>query len=76
MDSFITFAEVAGAIIAAMGLAMWLEWMTLNGLMHLMSGRGSAAPQASNVSPESIRPGSAGVRMVPSNSPVLTLFPH
>lgn len=75
MDSFIAFAEVAGAIIAAMGLAMWLEWMTLNGLMHLMPGSRPAA-QTGNVSPESIRPGTAGVRMVPSSSPVLTLFPH
>jgi hypothetical protein len=36
MDSFIGFTEVTGAIIAAMGLAMGLEWLTLNGLMHLM----------------------------------------
>jgi hypothetical protein len=36
MDSFIAFAEVTGAILAALGLALVLEWYGLNGLMHLM----------------------------------------
>jgi hypothetical protein len=36
MDSFIAFAEVTGAILAALGLALALEWYGLNGLMHLM----------------------------------------
>lgn len=32
----IGFAEVAGAIIGAIGLALGLEWVTLNRLMHMM----------------------------------------
>lgn len=39
MDSFIGFAEVAGAIIAALGLALGLEWASLYGLTSLMPGR-------------------------------------
>jgi hypothetical protein len=36
MDSFIGFAEVTGAILGALGLALGLEWATLNGLFRLM----------------------------------------
>jgi hypothetical protein len=36
MDTFIGFAEVAGAIIAALGLALGLEWVGLYGLTSLM----------------------------------------
>ena len=36
MDNFIGFAEVAGAIIAALGLALGLEWVGLYGLTSLM----------------------------------------
>lgn len=36
MDSFIAFAEITGAILAALGLALALEWWGLNGLMRLM----------------------------------------
>jgi hypothetical protein len=39
MDSFIGFAEVVGAIIAALALALGLEWVGLYGLMSLMPGR-------------------------------------
>jgi hypothetical protein len=39
MDSFIGFAEVAGAIIAALGLALGLEWVGLYGLTSLMPAR-------------------------------------
>jgi hypothetical protein len=39
MDSFIGFAEVAGAIIAALGLALGLEWAGLYGLTSLMPVR-------------------------------------
>jgi len=31
MDNILEFAEVASAIIGAMGLAMCLEWLALNG---------------------------------------------
>ena len=36
MDSILQLATVAGAIIAAIGLALGLEWLGLNTLMHLM----------------------------------------
>lgn len=36
MDDFIAFTEIAGAIIVAIGLAMSLEWLTLNVLLRLM----------------------------------------
>ena len=36
MGSTIGFAEVAGAIIGAIGLALGLEWFTLNTLLRLM----------------------------------------
>ena len=45
MDGFIGFAEVVGAVIAAMGLAMGLEWLTLSGVMHLMPVRHQDAPK-------------------------------
>lgn len=36
MEHFIEFAEVTGAILASMGLAMWMEWYCLRWLMRLM----------------------------------------
>ena len=39
MESFIGFAEVAGAIVAALGLALGLEWVGLYGLTRLMPRR-------------------------------------
>ena len=39
MGSFIEFAEVAGAVIAAFGLALGLEWVGLYGLTSMMPGR-------------------------------------
>lgn len=38
MEHFIEFAEIAGAILASMGLAMWMEWYCLRWLMRLMPG--------------------------------------
>jgi hypothetical protein len=43
MDSFIGFAEVTGAILGALGLALGLEWFSLNGLMRLMPARRDAS---------------------------------
>jgi len=43
MENFLGFIAVAGAIIASMGLAMWLEWCCLSWLMRLMPGRPAAA---------------------------------
>jgi hypothetical protein len=39
MDNLIAFAEVAGAIIAALGLALGLEWVGLYGLTSVMPAR-------------------------------------
>jgi hypothetical protein len=39
MDSFIAFAEVTGAIIGALGLALAIEWIGLYGLTSLMPAR-------------------------------------
>jgi len=36
MNSFIGFAEVAGAIIGALGLALGLEWVSLYGVTSMM----------------------------------------
>ncbi|HYL46210.1 MAG TPA: hypothetical protein VEU52_04230 [Candidatus Limnocylindrales bacterium] len=38
MEHFIEFAEVTGAILVSMGLAMWMEWYCLRWLMRLMPG--------------------------------------
>jgi len=45
MDNFLGFIAVASAIIASMGLAMWLEWCCLSWLMRLMP-RGQAEEAA------------------------------
>ena len=39
MVSFIAFAEITGAILAAFALAVGLEWLGLNGLIRLMPVR-------------------------------------
>jgi hypothetical protein len=39
MENFIGFAEVAGTIIAALGLALGLEWVGLYGLTSMMPAR-------------------------------------
>jgi hypothetical protein len=39
MSDFLDFAVVAGAVITGLGLAMTLEWLTLNGLLRLMPSR-------------------------------------
>lgn len=36
MNGFVAFAEVSGAILASMGIALVLEWCGLNGLMRLL----------------------------------------
>jgi hypothetical protein len=36
METMIGFAEVTGAILGALGLALALEWATLSGLFRLM----------------------------------------
>jgi len=39
MDGFIGFVEIAGAMIAAVGLVLGLEWVGLYGLTSMMPGR-------------------------------------
>jgi len=47
MDYMIDLAGVAAAVVLSIGLALWLEWMTLRGLMRLMPAKPVAAvPQA------------------------------
>jgi len=41
MSSFLGYAEVVGAVIAAFALAVGLEWVGLYGLTSLMPGRGN-----------------------------------
>ena len=41
MDTLVGYAEIVGAVIAAFGLAVGLEWVGLYGLTSLMSGRQS-----------------------------------
>jgi hypothetical protein len=36
MNSFMEFAVFAGAIIASIGLALGLEWLSMTGLFQLM----------------------------------------
>jgi hypothetical protein len=43
MDSFIGFAGIGTAVIASMGLAMWMEWYCLCWLMRLMPEQARAA---------------------------------
>jgi hypothetical protein len=73
MDSFIGFAGVGTAIIASMGLAMWMEWYCLRWLMRLMPGQTGEAQRASTTLKESeetrftaIEPELAGVELVPA----------
>jgi hypothetical protein len=45
MNGFIAFAEVTGAILASLGIALALEWYGLNGLMRLLpTARHNSAP--------------------------------
>jgi hypothetical protein len=68
MDSFIAFAEVVGAI-------MGLEWLTLNGLLHLMPGQQTSHPSTTRQDESS-----AASRLTSEGAPrdfsALTLFPH
>jgi hypothetical protein len=44
MVRFAAFAEISGAIIAAVGLALALEWFGVNGLLRLMPAPTHARP--------------------------------
>lgn len=44
VDNFLTFAEIASAIIASIGLALCLEWLSLHWLMRLMPQRPGQPP--------------------------------
>ena len=43
MNGFFEFAMFAGAIIASIGLALGLEWLSVTGLFRLMPGPTSEA---------------------------------
>jgi hypothetical protein len=36
MENVIAIAGVAGVIVASVGLALWIEWFCLCGLLHLV----------------------------------------
>lgn len=45
MGHIVDFAGVAGVIVASMGLALGIEWLSLRGLMRLMPARtGNSGP--------------------------------
>lgn len=48
MSYLVDFAGVAGAIGTSVALALWLEWLTLRGLMKFMPAR-SVEPETSLV---------------------------
>jgi hypothetical protein len=62
-NGFIGFAGVGGAIIASMGLAMWMEWYCLRLLMRLMPGRMKAMQATSTMNAAEEELDSAGVTL-------------
>lgn len=46
MQTIIGAAGIASAIAGSVGLALWIEWLSLRGLMHLMP---APAPQRLSV---------------------------
>ena len=73
MDNILEFAEVASAIIGAMGLAMCLEWLALNGLMNLMPRHdGARSAPAIEGKAAIVSAGKSGSKGLTG----LTLFPH
>ncbi|MGA8223103.1 MAG: hypothetical protein WB780_15750 [Candidatus Acidiferrales bacterium] len=70
MNNFIGFAGVGSAIIASMGLAMWLEWFCLSWLMRVMPGRegihtasATAVSASGEIAAEAIEPKQAEPEM-------------
>jgi hypothetical protein len=55
MEAIVDFAGVAGAIGVSVALALWIEWVSLRGLMRLMPVK-AAAPA------ELVMTGSGGER--------------
>jgi hypothetical protein len=43
MEQVINFAGIAGAILGSMALALWIEWISLRGLLRLMPARQALA---------------------------------
>jgi len=74
MDSFIGFAGVGGAIIASMGLAMWMEWYCLRWLMRIMPGKaGALQPNlAAMETDEQAASMAAGAEQLEAKMPVAT----
>lgn len=46
MEYVTDIVGVAAAIVVSMGLALWLEWLSLRGLMRLMPARPAPVPIA------------------------------
>lgn len=78
MDNFIGFAEITSAIIAAMGLAMCLEWFALNGLMRLMPSRREqeAGGTQGVMGDDRTKSEDSNGKSTRKPSTALTLFPH
>jgi len=36
MENVIAFAGVASVVVASVGVALWIEWLCLRGLLHLV----------------------------------------
>ena len=39
MENIMNFAGLTAAVAGSVGLALWIEWISLRGLMRLMPGR-------------------------------------
>ena len=68
MNDAIGFAEVAGAIVAAMGLSMLLEWVALRGVLRLMPPEKGGSASALDL--EAPKTGSKKLPTVPGGRPV------
>lgn len=53
MNYFVDFVGVAGAIGLSVALALWIEWLTLRGLMRLMPAR-AVEPDITPISSASV----------------------
>jgi hypothetical protein len=75
MDSFIGFAGVGTAIIASMGLAMWMEWYCLRWLMRLMPGQAGDAQRVSAAWNESGEPEFAAIEPEQAEAELIATAP-
>ncbi len=79
MENFTGFVEVAGAIIAAMGLAMCLEWLILRGPMRLMPSRRAQKARGTEIATAAGAENNGNFKRhsrASKNFTTLHLFPH